>query len=63
MPLFLIALLVLAEWRMKNATHPFQWKEHGWQSSQWVRISCYLLLFIATVLFGGEPVSFIYFQF
>lgn len=63
MPLFLIDLLVLAEWRMKNATHPFQWKEHGWQSSQWVRISCYLLLFIATVLFGGEPVSFIYFQF
>lgn len=63
MPLLLIALLVLAEWRMKNATHPFQWKEHGWQSSQWVRINCYLLLFIATVLFGGEPVSFIYFQF
>lgn len=63
MPLLLIALLVLTEWRMKNATHPFQWKERGWQSSQWVRISCYLLLFIVTVLFGGEPVSFIYFQF
>lgn len=63
MPLLLIALLVLAEWCMKNATHPFQWKDSGWQSSQWVRISCYLLLFLTTVLWGGEPMNFIYFQF
>ena len=63
MPLLLIALLMFTEWCMKNATHPFQWKGCGWQSCQWVRISCYLLLFLVTILFGGEPMNFIYFQF
>lgn len=62
-PLLLIALLVLTEWRMKKATHPFQWKETGWQSSQLVRMTVYLALFLTIIAIGGEKVQFIYFQF
>ena len=63
MPLLLIALLVITEWLMKEATHPFQWKNQGWQSSQWIRMACYLIVFFATIMLGGEKVQFIYFQF
>ena len=48
---------------MKEALHPFQWKNQGWQSSQWVRLTCYLVVFLATIMLGGEKVQFIYFQF
>lgn len=63
LPLLLIALLVITEWLMKEALHPFQWKNQGWQSSQWVRLTCYLVVFLATIMLGGEKVQFIYFQF
>ena len=63
LPLLLIALLVITEWLMKEALHPFQWKNQGWQSSQWVRLACYLVVFLATIMLGGEKVQFIYFQF
>ena len=63
MPLLLLALLMVTEWRMGDATHPFRWKSHGWQSSQWVRYAVYLTLFVLTVVYGGEKTQFIYFQF
>ena len=63
MPLLPITLLVLTEWRMKKACHPFCWKKTGWQASQWVRLTCYFILFCATLLLGGGQTSFIYFQF
>lgn len=63
MPLLLISLLMLIEWRMKRLPHPFGWKLTGWQSSQIVRITVYVAVFLATVVFGGEKTQFIYFQF
>ena len=63
MPLLPIALLVVAEWLMRSAPHPFQWRNTGWQSHQWVRLAVYLLVFSVTVLAGGATVQFIYFQF
>ncbi|MBQ9361895.1 MAG: MBOAT family protein [Bacteroidaceae bacterium] len=63
MPLALIALLMLTEWRMKEAPHPFQWKPAGWQSSQLIRFTLYIIIFIVTVVYGGEKTQFIYFQF
>lgn len=63
MPLLPIGLLVVTEWCMKEKSHPFQWKDSGWQSSQWVRIMLYLLLFSIIFICGGEKVNFIYFQF
>jgi len=62
-PLLLIALLMLVEWRMKDAPHPFQWKPAGWQSSQVLRFALYIIIFIVTVIYGGEKTQFIYFQF
>lgn len=63
MPLLLILLFVLVEWRMKDKSHPFDFKEKGWLSSQWIRIPIYIILFISVVLFGGQSSQFIYFQF
>ena len=63
MPLLLIALLMLTEWRMKDRAHPFQWSNTGWQSWQPVRLITYWILFVTTVLLGGEHIQFIYFQF
>ena len=63
MPLLLIVLLMVVEWRMKDHQHPFLWKNYGWQSSQMVRMVVYWLIFFTTVLFGGEQIQFIYFQF
>lgn len=63
LPLLFIALQICTEWLMKDASHPFQWKNQGWQSSQWIRLTCYLVVFLATLMFGGEKVQFIYFQF
>ena len=63
MPLLPIVLLVVAEWLMRSAPHPFQWRNTGWQSHQWVRLAVYLLVFSVTVLAGGATVQFIYFQF
>ena len=63
MPLLFIALLIGAEWLMKDAPHPFKWKNQGWQAAQWIRIVCYLIVFLATIMLGGEKVQFIYFQF
>lgn len=62
-PVLLILLLVITEWKMKENIHPFSFKEYGWQNSQIVRMSIYLILFIATIYFGGEKTQFIYFQF
>ena len=63
MPLLPIVLLVVAEWLMRSTPHPFQWRNTGWQSHQWVRLAVYLLVFSVTVLAGGATVQFIYFQF
>ncbi len=63
MPIVVIALLMLAEWRMKDSPHPFQWRASGWQGSQLVRMAVYLTVFVATIVLGGEKTQFIYFQF
>ena len=63
MPLLYISLLTFTEWRMQNAEHPFQWKTTGIWSSQTLRMFIYLVLFICTVIFGGDKTQFIYFQF
>ncbi len=63
MPLLYISLLTLTEWWMHNAEHPFQWKTTGIWSSQVLRMFIYLVVFICTVIFGGEKTQFIYFQF
>jgi D-alanyl-lipoteichoic acid acyltransferase DltB (MBOAT superfamily) len=62
-PLALIALLMLTEWRMQEAPHPFQWKSTGCWSSQTLRFALYIIIFIVTVVYGGEKTQFIYFQF
>jgi len=63
MPVLLILVFMLVEWRMKDACHPFQWRSAGWQYSQPVRFAVYLILFLLTVVYGGEKTQFIYFQF
>lgn len=63
MPLALILLLMITEWKMKDSPHPFQWKSTGWQSSQPLRFALYIILFVITVVYGGEKTQFIYFQF
>ncbi len=63
LPVILIIMLVFTEWRMKDNVHPFSFKETGWQSHQFVRMSIYIVLFLITVYFGGEKTQFIYFQF
>lgn len=63
LPLLLLGMLMVTEWRMGDAEHPFQWKSRGWQSSQIVRYVVYLTLFVLTVVYGGEKTQFIYFQF
>lgn len=62
-PLLYIIMLVVTEWKMKDSEHPFRWQSSGFQSSQWVRLSVYLLLFVSTIIFGSDKTQFIYFQF
>lgn len=63
MPLLLIAMLMLTEWYMKGFAHPFMWKSTGLWSFQIVRMLIYLIVFISTIVLGGEKTQFIYFQF
>ncbi len=63
LPLLLIFLLMLTEWQMNDSPHPFQWKSRGWQSLQPIRLLTYFLLFVLTVIYGGQQIQFIYFQF
>ena len=62
-PLALIAMLMMAEWQMKEREHPFAFKDTGWQAKQAVRLCCYFTVFLAIYLAGGRQTAFIYFQF
>lgn len=63
MPLLYIMLLMLTELKMKDMEHPFCWQSFGIQSSQMVRMLVYLIVFLCTIIYGGDKTQFIYFQF
>lgn len=64
LPLLYIACLLLTEWRMKGE-HPLAFDRYGLAMfrSRTVRFAVYYLLFMLTLLAGGQPAQFIYFQF
>lgn len=63
MPLLYIVLLFTIEWLTRNYAHPFQFADRGIWRLQGVRYTIYIILFLACLLFGGQQVQFIYFQF
>ena len=63
MPLLLAVVLFTTEWLSRNHTHPFQFPQRGLWKFRFVRMTLYAVLFIASILFGGQQVQFIYFQF
>ena len=63
MPLLYIVLLFTAEWLSRRHAHPFQFADRGIWRLQPVRYTIYIIMFLACLLFGGQQVQFIYFQF
>ena len=63
MPLIYIAVLFTIEWLSRSYAHPFQFGNRGIWRLQSVRFTIYILLFASCLLFGGQQVQFIYFQF
>ena len=63
MPLLYIALLFTIEWLSRRHAHPFQFADRGIWHLQPVRYTIYIIMFLACLLFGGQQVQFIYFQF
>ncbi len=62
LPLLYIGLLVAAE-AVSRREHPLALAGHGLLCHRAVRMALYYALFIGTLLAGGRPTEFIYFQF
>ena len=63
MPLLYIVVLFTIEWLTRDHAHPFQFANRGIWRLQGVRYTIYIILFLACLMFGGQQVQFIYFQF
>ena len=63
MPLLLGFVLFLVEWLSRKHSHPFYFPQSGIWRWRMARYVVYAIVFAGCVLFGGEQVQFIYFQF
>lgn len=60
---FFIALLLTAEWVKRHSEHALDLRGNGLMRFRATRIVLYYTLFMVTLLFAGDKVDFIYFQF
>lgn len=60
---FFVMALVVVEWIKRNKEHAFDFNNTGLMKYRGVRLSFYYVLFLAILLFSGNKVEFIYFQF
>lgn len=63
MPLLLGFVLFLVDWLSRKHSHPFYFPQSGIWRWRMARYVVYAIVFAGCVLFGGEQVQFIYFQF
>lgn len=63
LPLLLIVALFTTEYFTRQYAHPFHFGQRGLFAHRAVRMALYAVLFTACILFGGEQMQFIYFQF